>query len=1039
MEDRVLLAATITVNSTSDTDNPNDGLLTLREAILIADGTRPVGVSETGQVVGTLGTGAADRDGIAFNIPGAGVRTINLISALPTVTDPVTIDGYTQPGASPNTLAGGDDAVLLIELNRAALAINGLTITAGNSTVRGLVINGNINTVAHGIEVTSNGGDLIEGNFIGPNATGTAVAGTQGNGVFINGAGNNTIGGTISGARNVIAGNSTGSILILGGLASGNLVQGNFLGTDVTGTVRLSPNEDGNVSILGAPNNTIGGTAAGARNVMTASSNALGIRDSGASGNLVQGNFIGINVTGTAPLGSTGGAGVAIGASSSSTTIGGTAVGARNVISGNPGGGIAIVGFAEMDTLVQGNYIGTDASGVVAVPNGGPGVQVGPAGPSGATIGGTTPEARNIISGNNGSGIVLEDASQILVQGDFIGVNVNRDPLGDAGEGVFIDLAGATIGATTAAAGNVIAFNGQSGVRVSGLVGSPLNINNRIESNSIFANGGLGINLGNDGVTANDSSGHVGPNNLQNFPVITAVSSAGSRTTVAGTLNSTPTTTFRLEFFASDAADASSFGEGQVVLGSTNVTTDAAGNARFNATLPAATAPSQFITATATDPAGNTSEFSQLVADLAVAETSSPAQAAIGQDLVFTVTVTNPGPFPGANVVLTDTLPSGVTFVSATGGATPVGGVLTLNLGTLAAGARNTVTIVLRSNVTGTVTNSVTATTTVTDPDSASNTASATISVTRAAATADLSVVVTDAPDPVTVGHDLTYTIVVMNAGPDPATGVVLTQALPSGATFVSATGGALPVGDLLTFDLGTLAVAAAATVTIVVTPRAPGAITGTAAVTGNRADPNAANNQTPLVTTSVAPSSGDTTAPTVVSLQRFGYHTDRTFLVVTYSEPVDIARALDRANYTVRGLGRDGRFGTPDDPIFPIESLRFGPAPNSVVLLMKSRLYAYVPYQLTVNGTTPGAVADVAANRLDGNQDGRAGGNFVRRFGLNIIAGTARDLRTSHITLSRGRLQGAWSTARRLAVSVNSAFRPRWQFPRQVSHADHT
>src|SRR5262249_24879130 len=162
---------------------------------------------------------------------------------------------------------------------------------------------------------------------------------------------------------------------------------------------------------------------------------------------------------------------------------------------------------------------------------------------------------------------------------------------------------------------------------------------------------------------------------------------------------------------------------------------------------------------------------------------------------------------------------------------------------------------------------------------------------------------------------------------------------------------------------------------------------------------------QAQVVTTSVDRRSGDTTAPTLVNLQRFGFHTDPTFLVVTYSEPVDTATALDRANYIVRGLGRDGRFGTRDDLIFPIGSLGLGPAPNSVVLLMKSRLYAYVPYQLTINGTTPGAVADRAGNRLDGNHDGKARGNLVRRFGRSAIAGTASDLKTSYITPSRGGL----------------------------------
>ncbi len=249
---------------------------------------------------------------------------------------------------------------------------------------------------------------------------------------------------------------------------------------------------------------------------------------------------------------------------------------------------------------------------------------------------------------------------------------------------------------------------------------------------------------------------------------------------------------------------------------------------------------------------------------------------------------------------------------------------------------------------------------------------------------------------------------------------------------FVSATGGVTPVGGVLTFNLAALAIGSAATVTIVVTPRATGAITGAVVVTANEADPNPANNSTQVVTTvAQASPGGGTTGPKVVSLKRFGYHTDRTFLVVTYSEPVDTATALNRANYTVRGLGRDGRFGTADDPIFPIESLRLGPAPNSVVLLMKSRLYAYVPYQLTINGNTPGAVADLAGKRLDGNSDGQAGGNLVRRFGPDIIAGTVSDLRASRVTPSQSPVLGSAWRARRFPMSLASVFSTQRRFPR--------
>src|SRR3954451_22563372 len=162
LEQRSLLA-TITVTGTGDTI-AKDGVVTLREAITAAN--------TNADPSGDTTPGDPGLDTIAFNIPGTGVRTINLTSTLPTITDPVVIDGYTQPGSAPNTLPDGDNAVPLIELNRGNLTINGLTITAGDSTVRGLVTNRNLFEAAAAIEISSKGGNRIEGNFIGPDATG---------------------------------------------------------------------------------------------------------------------------------------------------------------------------------------------------------------------------------------------------------------------------------------------------------------------------------------------------------------------------------------------------------------------------------------------------------------------------------------------------------------------------------------------------------------------------------------------------------------------------------------------------------------------------------------------------------------------------------------------------------------------------------------------------------------------------------------------------------------------------------------------------
>ena len=168
----------------------------------------------------------------------------------------------------------------------------------------------------------------------------------------------------------------------------------------------------------------------------------------------------------------------------------------------------------------------------------------------------------------------------------------------------------------------MIAYNGGNGVTV-GADSSDPSTGNAILSNSIHDNGGLGIDLGDDGVTLNTPGGpHSGPNDLQNFPVILSAVDFDGVTAVMGTLNSTPGTTFTVQFFASAAADPSGYGEGQTLLGTFPVTTDASGNAAFQ--LPFLARSGASISATATDPSGNTSEFS---ADFTAATSTSPLVA----------------------------------------------------------------------------------------------------------------------------------------------------------------------------------------------------------------------------------------------------------------------------------------------------------------------------------------------------------------------------------------------------------------------------
>ena len=271
-------AASFTVNTA---DDHNDGVCngadcSLREAINAVNA-------------------GAGGDTISFNIPGGGVRTINVTSALGglNITKAVTIDGTTQPGFTSSPL---------IELSGAnAGSVAGLNIAAANVTVKGLIINRFAN---NGINIASTAA-IIQGNFIGTNSAGTAAVGNSPGGIKLNGASGCTIGGTTAAARNVISGNSGDGILITNS-ATNNVVQGNYIGVDVSGTSAVSNTGDslGGVNIASSNNNTIGGSAAGAGNVLSGGdgSNAYGIQINFSSGVIVQGNIIGLNAAGTAAI-----------------------------------------------------------------------------------------------------------------------------------------------------------------------------------------------------------------------------------------------------------------------------------------------------------------------------------------------------------------------------------------------------------------------------------------------------------------------------------------------------------------------------------------------------------------------------------------------------------------------------------------------------------------------------------------------------------------------------------------------------------------
>jgi parallel beta-helix repeat protein len=269
------------------------------------------------------------------------------------------------------------------------------------------------------------------------------------------------------------------------------------------------------------------------------------------------------------------------------------------------GSGVAIAQPTATGNTVELNYIGT-SDGVTASGNGLTGVEIA-GGASNNTIAG------NVISGNAYDGIQILSSgttgNQVL--DNLIGTSADAGhPLGNGGNGVEIGDAASNNLVGSAGAGNLIAFNHSAGVVVSEIIVPDIPLGNTISQNAIFANKALGIDLGGDGVTANTPGGpHNGPNHLQNYPVLTPYTTPG---TVSGSLNSAPNSTFHLEFFANPAPDPSGHGQGQDYLGTEKVTTDAGGNASFTFSYaPIAGAP--FLSATATDPAGDTSEFSATV------------------------------------------------------------------------------------------------------------------------------------------------------------------------------------------------------------------------------------------------------------------------------------------------------------------------------------------------------------------------------------------------------------------------------------------
>ena len=507
-------------------------------------------------------------DTIAFNILGSGVQTIAPASALPQITDGVTIDGYSQSGASANTNGPtlGTNAVILIELDGtnagtgSEAAVLFFAPGAGGSTVRGLAVN---RGKWAGIRVSGTAGMVIEGNFIGTDPSGAVPLGNVNFGILANnGPSSVTVGGTTPAARNLISGNAVGGVNFgaAGNGGTGNAVQGNLIGTDASG------------------------------------------------GNPLAGAQTGVEVDSS---------------SSIDITIGGTTPESRNVISGNGGYGVRLNNGSNL--VVSGNFIGTDVTGTAPVGNTNYGIFVEA---NGSRIGGSAPGAGNVISGNAIHGVEISSATGVIVQGNLIGTDATGTfALGNQNRGIYILASNATIGGIGPGEGNIVAHSGGGGVVVQGSVSG-----NAIRGNSIYANGTIGIDLGADSVTANDAlDADTGANDLQNYPLLSSAAPLSpSGTEIRGTLDSSPSTTYALDFFANPACAGRphDFEEGLVYIGSSIQSTDGSGHADFDVTLPYTIEADQHVTVTATDPGGNTSELSPRIV-FSISPLSGPPAAGL--------------------------------------------------------------------------------------------------------------------------------------------------------------------------------------------------------------------------------------------------------------------------------------------------------------------------------------------------------------------------------------------------------------------------
>ena len=609
--------------------------------------------------------------------------TITPTTSLPQITEALTIDGFSQDGAAANTTTYPYpfDTHLLIQIMDSSLnagVTNIFQISASNVTIKGLDIARYAeNDVANIIEIVNSQNVKIQGNYFGTDPTGMFANVTsyffnlhQVNAISATDSSQITVGGSSPGDRNIFASIPSGVSFTTSDPSQGYLthditINGNYFGVGADGVTHPGARSEASILLDHVMNASIGGAAAGIGNM---------IENGYLDGVVVQNDSTNFQIQSNRIVGNTGN-GIRIDHSSGGVIGGDSVSGGSNLISGNGSNGVLINQSSEL--AVEGNYIGVDQSGNLPLANTQNGID--------AQQSSQLAISENVLSDNQLSAVHFENTSFSALHANIIGTGINGStslPNGASNAAaVLLDTGSANnvIGGEGQDESNSITNNNGAAVAVTG----SNSVNNAILANRISNNGGLGIDLGFDGVTYNDSGDtDTGPNGLLNFPELNNILESPQKTLIEYSLD-VPAGNYLVEFFANNSADPTGHGEGESFVGSQQITSNGAAG-QFTATL--ATYGLNLVTATVTrlSTGGpttyqSTSEFSNDVAvasssDVAIAMTlaQQPATINTGDNLTYNITLTNFGPAPlnldtyvGGSSLFANVLPPDVTFVSA--------------------------------------------------------------------------------------------------------------------------------------------------------------------------------------------------------------------------------------------------------------------------------------------------------------------------------------------------------------------------------------